>query len=43
MQLGHHDVDGGDAGGVHGDRDAAAVVGDLDAAVVEQPHIDLVA
>ncbi len=41
VQLRHHDIDGRDAGGVHGDRDAAAVVDDLDAAVVEHPHIDL--
>jgi hypothetical protein len=41
MQDGHHDVDGRDAGGVHGDRNATTVVGDLDAAVLEDPHIDL--
>ncbi len=29
----------GTAGGVHGDRDAAAVVGDLDAAVAEDLHV----
>ena len=40
VQLGHHDVDGGDAGGVHGHRDAAAVVGDLDAAVLQNLDVD---
>lgn len=34
VKLGHDDVDGGGAGRVHRDRDAAPVVGDLDAAVV---------
>ena len=41
VQLGHHDVDGGGAAGVHLDRDSAAVVGDLDAAVLEDPDVDL--
>ena len=41
VQLRHHDVDRRHAGGVHGDRDAAAVVSDLDAAVLEQSHVDL--
>ncbi len=41
VQLGHHDVDGGGAAGVHFDRDTAAVVGDLDATVLEDPDVDL--
>ena len=40
VQLRHDDVDGRDAGGVHGDGDAAAVVGDLDAAVAEDLDVD---
>jgi hypothetical protein len=40
VQLGHDDVDGGDAGGVHRHRDAAAVVVDLHTAVREDFDID---
>ncbi len=39
VQHGHHHVDGGHAGGVHRDRDAAAVVGDFDSAVFQHSHI----
>ncbi len=39
VELGHHDVDRGNARGVHGHRDAAAVVGDFDAAVLEEFHV----
>ena len=41
VQLGHDDLDGGDTGGVHPDRDATAVVDDLDATVGEQGDLDL--
>ena len=40
VQLRHHHVDGGDAGGVHRHRDAATIVGDLDAAVLEDFDVD---
>lgn len=44
VQLGHHDLDAGQAGlRLDVDRDAAAVVADLDRAVVVQDDLDVVA
>ena len=43
VQHGHHHLDGGLAGGVHGDGDAATVVADRDGVVLVNAHIDLVA
>ena len=44
VQLGHDDLDAGEAGlGLDVDRDAAAVVPHLDGAVVVQDHLDVVA
>ena len=40
VQHGHHDVDGGNTGGMHGNRNTAAVVDDLHAAILENAHID---
>lgn len=39
MWLCHHHVDGRYAGGVGGDRNAAAVVGDLDTAILKQHYV----
>ena len=41
VQLGHDDLDGRSAGGVHLDGDATAVIDDLDATVGQQGHLDL--
>ena len=40
MKLRHDDLDGGNTGGVHADRNTAAVVLDLDTAVLVNRHID---
>ena len=41
VQHRHHDVDGGNSGAVHRNRDAATVIGDLNAAVLENADVDL--
>ncbi len=43
VQLGHDDLHGGGAGGVHFDRDATAVVAYFDAAVFHDGDLDFVA
>lgn len=44
MQLGHDDLDTGEAGlGLDVDRNASAVVPDLDGSVVVEDHVDVVA